>query len=225
MASSDKNVSAGGHVYDRTTGTWVGETQGSFGDGIDHARSGDRSRVIHDANGPVGVQFAPTGPTQQPAAGHSGSGAGGSGAAAGGVQTDGLGSAGSGPGSAAVTTAGPGSGGTGAGSAFAGSVWWDVAGKAPEVPGSFVSVSDLPPLVPIMKGSNSALMIGGAVFMPDPGTSDAGEIEELLGDGDNPTEIAWYVKQLAGLHHLNNNMPTFNLGWLLGPDPDGLGPR
>ena len=69
MAWSDRNVAAGGQVYDRNTGTWVGETRGSVGDGIDHGRSGDLSRVIHDANGPVGVQFASPALPSGPAAG------------------------------------------------------------------------------------------------------------------------------------------------------------
>lgn len=55
---SPSNISPGGHTYDRTTGTWAGEGVGTVGDGIDRSSAGEGSRVIHDANGPVGVFFA-----------------------------------------------------------------------------------------------------------------------------------------------------------------------
>lgn len=60
--STNKNISPGGQVYDRTTGTWVGQNQGSVGDGSNWgAPNGAATRVIHDANGPVGYQVAQRG--------------------------------------------------------------------------------------------------------------------------------------------------------------------
>lgn len=52
------NISPGGQVYDRTTGTWAGDNQGTVGGGYTGDGVGRSSLVIFDANGPVGVQFA-----------------------------------------------------------------------------------------------------------------------------------------------------------------------
>lgn len=60
--STNKNISPGGQIYDRTTGTWVGINRGSVGDGSNWgAPNGAATRVIHDANGPVGYQVAQRG--------------------------------------------------------------------------------------------------------------------------------------------------------------------
>lgn len=131
----------------------------------------------------------------------------------------------SGPGSATSRTAsgdagtGPGveqastgkSGGAGSGSKFViggdRGVWWEKVGDAYAGPakGAFVKVTALPALAPVMKRENTALMLGGEAFMPDPGTSNAAEIEDLLGDGDTPLDLAWYVKQYAAFQHLMYN--------------------
>ncbi|QCS37243.1 hypothetical protein [Tortoise microvirus 74] len=116
------NVSSGGHVYDRTTGTWAGETQGSVGDGVDRSVSASVSTVWHDANGPTGVQYhnpGDSGGTGSVSQGHVASGpvadpvvAGGTGAGAGVANTSGPASGGSGPGSPAVVSGDkPGKGG------------------------------------------------------------------------------------------------------------------
>lgn len=51
------DYSPGGQVYDRTTGTWAGENQGTFGNGYTGDGVGRGTLVIHDANGPVGVHL------------------------------------------------------------------------------------------------------------------------------------------------------------------------
>src|SRR5690606_33776000 len=94
--------SAGGQGYDRTTGTWVGENQGSVGDGVDRSAEAGRVKIWHGTDGPVGVQVAKTtAPTPggvarpQVTTGKGGGGAGPGSPAAGG-------NGGTGPGSAAV---------------------------------------------------------------------------------------------------------------------------
>lgn len=124
----------------------------------------------------------------------------------GGVVTSGPGGS---AGQVAVSTDGPRAGGSGAGSQLAfgqSGVWWDKAGKASAVPGSFVLSGALPPLQPVMKGDNTAIQIGGWQFKPHPRTSDASEIENMLGDGDNPFEAAWWFKQAAALTHADYNL-------------------
>lgn len=49
-------ISAGGQVYDRTSGSWVGANQGSVGDGVDRSASSDEVKVWRDANGIVGLE-------------------------------------------------------------------------------------------------------------------------------------------------------------------------
>ena len=48
-------IAAGGQVYDRTTGTWAGETQGSVGDGIDRSVMQGQVTIWHDAEDISGV--------------------------------------------------------------------------------------------------------------------------------------------------------------------------
>lgn len=48
------NISPGGHIYDRTTGEWVGEGSREL---ASLSSSGVGTKVLHDANGVVGVQF------------------------------------------------------------------------------------------------------------------------------------------------------------------------
>lgn len=191
--------SAGGQVFDRTTGTWEGVNQGVVG-GADNYSHLD-GKVWRDANGITGVQIS------TPVASNGGNG--GSGSASPQV-TNGVTSGpagGSGPGSARVTNGGSEAGGSGAGSLAVGtSVWWDKVGEASAVPGSLVLTSALPPLQPVMKGDNTAIQIGGRPFMPAPGTSDASEIENMLGDGDNPLEAAWWFKQAAFISHAGYNL-------------------
>lgn len=152
---SSDNVSSGGHVYDRTTGTWAGETQGSVGDGIDHGRSGDASRVIHDANGPVGVQFAFTGREELGAADP--------------VAAQGRPGAGSGPAAGTVNTNGPASGGSGPGTP----VVINGPGETGPVKG---------PLKTKLKPEVTRLMIGGDWFLPNPWFSNAEEWEARGGE-------------------------------------------
>lgn len=206
MAFSSKNISAGGHVYDRTTGTWVGETRGSFGDGKDHGGGGRAATVIHDANGPVGVMFAPAysagqggapSPTQQPAVGAVAPAGGGSGPAAKVVNTDGPGSGGAGPGVPGVL------------------IWTEVSGKAPEIPGSFVHAADLPPLLPVHKGSNTALSVG-MPWVPNPWFSDADQWEQRMGEpGD------WFGGLVVAGADLVYNAHNFGYNYL-GPKVGGM---
>lgn len=92
-------IAAGGQVYDRATGTWVGETQGSVGDGVDRSVEAGRVKIWHGTDGPVGVQFVtPTpGGVANP---HVATGKGGGGTGPGSAAVGGGG--GTGPGSAAV---------------------------------------------------------------------------------------------------------------------------
>lgn len=94
-------ISSGGHVYDRTSGTWEGSTQGSVGDGVDRSVASRAGTVWHNANGVVGVQLNNPGTPTRTSSGS------GSGSANNGVP--GKGSAGgTGPGAAGVVAATPG---------------------------------------------------------------------------------------------------------------------
>lgn len=107
-------TSSGGHVYDRTTGTWEGATQGSVGDGKDHGIQGP-GKVWHDANGISGIEVF------RPAAQSGGSDRGGSGPGAAQVTSNGTSAtvaAGSGPGAPAVKQGGSAAGGAGPGSSM-----------------------------------------------------------------------------------------------------------
>lgn len=97
-------IAAGGQVYDRTTGTWVGETQGSVGDGVDRSVDASRVKIWHGTDGPVGVQLlTPTpGGVANPGV-STGGGGGGVGPGSAAVATE-KGGGGAGPGSAAVMT-------------------------------------------------------------------------------------------------------------------------
>ena len=96
-------IAAGGQVYDRTTGTWVGETLGSVGDGVDRSVEASRVKIWHGTDGPVGVQLvtATPGGVANP---HVATGKGGGGTGPGSAVVGGGG--GTGPGAAAVV-AGP----------------------------------------------------------------------------------------------------------------------
>lgn len=164
-------VSSGGHVYDRTTGTWQGETQGSVGDGIDRSVSDRAGLVWHDANGPTGVQFDNPGiPTATVNHGGGGSGAG-SAVVTNDVTTSSSpvqGAGGSGAGSTGVTTGGKAAGGTGAGS-------------------SMVTLG------PKLKPTHTQIVVGGRPLVHNSGWSDAGEAEERFGEGEllSPT---WFYQ-------------------------------
>lgn len=120
------------------------------------------------------------------------------------------GSGGSGAGSGRVTTNGPASGGAGAGSRLTlgmpTDLWWEEAGELSVPAGTKVSTSKLPDLEAVLKGTNTAIMIGGVPFVPHPGTSNAEEIEALMGEGDSPLEPAWYMKWGANLTHIDHNI-------------------
>lgn len=104
-SNATKNIAAGGQVYDRTTGTWLGETKGSIGDGKNHHQGGT-TKVWTDANGVVGVQQLTTPVLQK--AGSAGTGPGRSGLGT--SRTVGTGAptvgrpVGRGPGNSGVTT-------------------------------------------------------------------------------------------------------------------------
>lgn len=174
-------MSAGGHVYDHTTGTWQGSTQGSFGDGKNHGYQGD-GKVWRDANGITGIQLLGT---------QGSSDRGGSGPASAQVAANATSAnpAGSGPGAASVNQGAKGAGGAGAGTGSA-----------------MVTIGV--PLKSKMKDENTAFMSGGRPFVPHPGFSNAEEIEELMGDGDSPMEIAWYYKQYAAASHVGWDLGT-----------------
>lgn len=116
---------------------------------------------------------------------------------------------GTGAGSAGVQ-AGPQGGGSRSGSQLAighgQGFWWEEAGQASVPAGSWVETAELPMLQPVAKGTNTALMLWGKPFVPHPGTSDAEEIEALMGEGDHPTEIAWWFKQAANVAHVTHNV-------------------
>lgn len=187
-------ISPGGQVYDRTTGSWAGANQTTVGNGLSEKSRDLELKVWRDAEGITGLQLL------KPTTGSGG------------------GKAGSGPGNAGASAGGAGAGGTGPGAP--GYVWWEEVGQESPLKGSRVSVSNLPMLEPVMKGENTPFMIGGVVFVPHPGTSNAEEIEELLGDGDSPLEVAWYFKQAAALSHVGHN-----LGALSGPGNMGRAMR
>jgi hypothetical protein len=148
------NVSSGGHVYDRTTGTWAGETQGSVGDGVDRSVSSSVSTVWHDANGPTGVQFHNPGD-------HGGTGSVSQGHVASGPVADPVVAGGSGPGAGTANTDGPGSGGTG--------------------PGSAGVVAPAAPLKAKMKSTTTQIMFGVPI-VPNPWVSNTDQWEERWGE-------------------------------------------
>lgn len=194
--ASDRNIAAGGQVYDRTTGTWEGATQGSFGDGKDRG-AGLNTKVWRDANGITGVEVI--GPRSDTRA--SGNGGGGSGSARAGQ------SGGAGPGSPGVVTGSKGAAGGGAGASMV-----TIGG-----PVSGISA----PLKSKLKPENTSFMSGGRPFVPHPGFSDAEEIEALMGDGDSPLEVAWYYKQYAALSHTGWDLGT-RIGTAIGTAHNSL---
>lgn len=188
------NISPGGQVYDRTTGTWVGENQGSIGDGINRSASGNGSRVWHDANGVVGVQFATPAhaalavakeplpvpvPVRQVAAPA--------------VQTAPSGG-GAGPGSPAVTTGGP--AGAGVGPGAGGAVTWEPAPSVGGVPGSLVEQVGLPPLEQKANPNVTQLMVGGDWWHANPWFSDAEEYATRYGEGEI-AETAFFLTNVV----------------------------
>ncbi|QCS37236.1 hypothetical protein [Tortoise microvirus 73] len=149
------NVSSGGHVYDRTTGTWAGETQGSVGDGVDRSVSSRVSTVWHDANGPVGVSF------DRGSGESSGTGSVSRGHVASGPATNPVVAGGSGAGAGTANTSGPGSGGSG--------------------PGSGGVVAPAGPLKAKMKNTATQIMFGVPI-VPNPWVSNADQGEERWGE-------------------------------------------
>lgn len=113
---------------------------------------------------------------------------------------------------AAPVTAGPGAVGAVNASNVptrgAGAAGWSNAPSATGVgPSAPVVVSDLGPLTPTLETKNTQLLIGGVAIFPNPGTSDASEIENMMGEGDTPLEPAFWVKQAAAASHISYNMP------------------
>lgn len=88
--------------------------------------------------------------------------------------------------------------------------WVPAPNAAPVGPAAPVVVGNLPALKPVLKPENTTVLIGGTPFVPDSGTSDAAEIEQLMGEAEFPS-VAWVMTQLAALNHVNNNMPTLDL--------------
>ncbi|QCS37222.1 hypothetical protein [Tortoise microvirus 71] len=180
------NVSSGGHVYDRTTGTWAGETQGSAGDGIDRSVSSRVSTVWHDANGPVGVSFdrgsGESGGTGSVSRGHVASGpaadpvvAGGNGPGAGVANTDGPASGGGGPGSNAVV----------------------VGEKKP---------TTKPPLKSKLKLDVTEVSIGGDWWQPNPWFSDADQFTQRYGEGEVAETLFFLTTTLADVGWNSNRL-------------------
>lgn len=180
-------TSSGGHVYDRTTGTWEGATQGSFGDGKDHGIQGP-GKVWHDANGISGVQLinpqgssdrAGSGPASAQVAGKATGGDYGTGVGVGTVKTGAPNSAGKGAGSSMVVMGGP--------------------------------------LKNSMKDKNTSVMMGGYVeanpFFSDADEYTArygeGEIAETLFLVMNAGADLWHNAQRLG-RHVQSEAPTWN---------------
>lgn len=191
--STDKNTSAGGHTYDRTTGTWQGETQGSFGDNSNWgAPVGAPTRVIHDANGPVGHETAQSGLFVTDG---------------GKLVTTNSGGGTTGPGTDAVATSwggGDGVDGPGAPAGAAGV-------SASAGPGNAV-VPGAGDLKPKLKATHTQLKLGNVNVVHDAGYSDAGEAEERWGDGEFGSPSFFYnwsvaiadVKASASTAYLNS---------------------
>lgn len=116
------------------------------------------------------------------------------------------GAAGAGPGGPGVAPEGAGTGPGRPGTGWLGQLVWVRANNTIGVEAHQVHVSDLPMLQPVLEPTNTALVIGGRPFVPHPGTSNAAEIEDLMGDGDNPMEAAWWMKQAANLTHIDHNV-------------------
>lgn len=184
------DIAAGGQVYDRTTGTWQGETKGSFGDGINHgySDSGYDTKVWRDAEGITGVQLIhPQGNSDR-----AGSGAASSQVASNATSDNG----GTGVGVGTVKTSGPGSAGKGAGSSMV------VMGG---------------PLKNSMKDKNTSLMVGGYVEA-NPMFSDADEYTARWGEGEVAETIYFLVNASADAWHngkrfvnyVQSEAPTWN---------------
>lgn len=146
-SNSSKNIAAGGQVYDRTTGTWEGATQGSFGDGKDRG-AGLETKIWRDADGIVGVQVLSDASKPQSTT----SGPGNAGAANGPVQTTGPGAIGAAVGGK-LGTAGPG----------------NVSGGLAALPQG--------KLKEVMKPDVTSLKLGGNWWHANPWWSDADEWE------------------------------------------------
>lgn len=114
--------------------------------------------------------------------------------------------AGTGPGKTAVNPGGGGSGPGSGGTGMLGQLVWVKANKTIGVEAHEVHMSDLPMLRAVLEPTNTSLMIGGKPFIPHPGTSNAQEIEDLMGDGDNPLELSWWMKQTANAAHIQHNL-------------------
>lgn len=164
FSDNPSNVSSGGHVYDRTTGSWAGETQGSAGDGVDRSIAASEVKIWRDANGITGYDVKTPQATQAPQA-PQGAGAGAAPVAA---------TAGAGAPPAAGQAVG--------------------AAGATMGPGSAGVVTTGIRLTPKMKKTGSQLVYGGKAVVPHPGFSDMDEVEQRLGDGDSPLDPAWYYK-------------------------------
>lgn len=171
------NISPGGQIYDRTTGTWVGENVGTVGDGRGDERvaTGRGSLVWHNADGPVGIQLAPV---QQVAASSVATGPGGGG---------------SGPGSAAVVTA-PHGGGSGPGSP--GVLQWQEAERIAGVPASLVHQFGLPPMEQALNPNVTQVSVGGTWWHSNPWFSDAEEYATRYGEGEL-AETAFFLTNVG----------------------------